>query len=64
MDETGGGCMNKFTSLLWAFSIVFHLVFYFYYENKSEEHRATTELIWVGISIIMARIETLEWSGI
>lgn len=56
--------MNKFTSLLWAFSIVFHLAFYFYYESKSEEHRATTELIWVGISMIMTRIELLMWGGI
>ena len=53
--------MNKFAFLLWTFSTFFHLAFYFYYENKSEEHRATTELIWVGISMIMARIEILTW---
>ena len=53
--------MNKFTLLLWTFLTVFHLAFYFYYENKSEEHRATIELIWVGVSLIMARIELLMW---
>ena len=53
--------MNKFSLLLWTFLTVFHLAFCFYYENKDEEHRATRELIWAGISMIMARIEILIW---
>jgi heme/copper-type cytochrome/quinol oxidase subunit 4 len=55
--------MRTFGIFLWTFVMFFHLACFFYFEHKEEEHKSTIELIWVGISLIMARIELLMWGG-
>lgn len=48
--------MNKFMFWFWAILAIIHFLFYAYWLKHDDKVNGIIELIWFGISMIMARL--------
>ena len=51
--------LTMISYIVWTISTVIHLVLYLYSINKDDSTFKMNELVWLGISMIMCRLEWL-----